>query len=159
MTIHNPILAIDTDEQTIIIAQFLGPPQAVKSNWAALMGGGKSHWINNTTIKLGGSKNHITLKKSLPCGWLEMWLIHHQASIEKMLIDEPFYVLDNETAVPPPNLLRQTQQISAHAHAPRLGQASLARRPITQSRHRYHPSVHMASAAGKPTQTKTPGRI
>ncbi|KAA3656701.1 MAG: hypothetical protein DWQ04_30300, partial [Chloroflexi bacterium] len=39
----------------------------------------------------------------LPCSWLEMWLIHKQASHIEMTPDEPFYLLDDGTAVPPPN--------------------------------------------------------
>ncbi len=104
MIVHAPIITLDDDEETIVALQMIGPEQAVKANWAALMGGGKTNWINATRIK-GGAKSHITLRQMLPCGWLEMWLIHKQASHIEMTPDTPFYLLDDGTAVPPPQLL------------------------------------------------------
>jgi hypothetical protein len=105
MAVNNPILLLDETEETIILMQMVGPQQAVKANWAALMGGKKKHRINSVIVKLSGAENHVTLKKTLPCGWLEMWLIHVQASATEMTPGQPFYIIINETteetAVPP----------------------------------------------------------
>ncbi len=101
MMAHNPVLITDKSNNTIVALQMMGPSQSVKANWAALMGGGKSHWLKSVKVTLEGSKSHITIKKALPCGWLEMWLIHKQASITAMSPTEPFYIIDDATAVPP----------------------------------------------------------
>lgn len=103
MRVRTPVIVLDDAEETIIALQMLGPEQSVKANWAALMGGGKRHWINACKVKLSGSKSHITLKQSLQCGWTEMWLIHKQASAVEISPEQPFYVLDDATAVPPQN--------------------------------------------------------
>lgn len=101
MRVHAPVIVLDDEAETIIALQIIGPEQSVKANWAALMGGGKTNYIRRTRIKLTGSKSHVTLKQSLPCGWQELWLIHKQASAAEMTPGEPFYVLDDATAVPP----------------------------------------------------------
>ena len=39
----------------------------------------------------------ITLKTTLPCGWDHWCLIHRQASLERMVPGEPFYLLDDDS--------------------------------------------------------------
>ncbi len=100
MPVHAPVITLDEDEETIIALQMLGHEQAVKSNWAALMGGGKVNWINSVLIKLQGSKDHITLRKILPCGWLEMWLIHKLSSNQPPTPELPTHSLHDATTHP-----------------------------------------------------------
>ncbi|MCB0581865.1 MAG: hypothetical protein KDD10_21475 [Phaeodactylibacter sp.] len=100
MPVQAPVITLDEDEDTIVALQMLGSEQAVKSNWAALMGGGKINWINSVLVKLNGSRDHITLRQTLPCGWLELWLIHKQASAQLLNPERPFYFLHDATNQP-----------------------------------------------------------
>lgn len=67
--------------------------QAVRANWAALVGG-RVQWIGRQRIELDGMKNHKLVQAALPCGWSDYVLIHKQASLEAMNPEEPFYLLD-----------------------------------------------------------------
>ncbi|MCP5096741.1 MAG: hypothetical protein GY943_14405 [Chloroflexi bacterium] len=100
MPVHAFVITLDEGEETIIALQMLGHEQAIKSNWAAMIGGGKVNWINSVFIKLQGSKDHITLRKILLCRWLEMWLIHKQASFQQLNPERPFYFLHDATNQP-----------------------------------------------------------
>lgn len=96
--VNAPVVVVDEQEQTIVALQLLGPSQAVNANWAALMGGGKSHYILNEYVQLKGMKKHIKLQKMLPeTGWKEMWLLHKQASHNELDAGEAFFYLpDNQ---------------------------------------------------------------
>lgn len=94
MSVNAPLLLLDEAEETIVAAQLLGVPQAVNANWAALMGGGKQHYILNTLVKLQGAKQHVKLEKVLPeTGWKELWLLHKQASFNELDAGTPFFYL------------------------------------------------------------------
>ncbi|MCB8986723.1 MAG: hypothetical protein H6661_03115 [Ardenticatenaceae bacterium] len=98
---YSQYYALDEDNQTIVALQILGPEQAVKAAWAKLVTNGKqSAYIDSTPILLDGSKMHITMKAQLPnCGWLEMWLIHKQATHEHVSPGNApyFYVFSPDT--------------------------------------------------------------
>lgn len=92
--VNAPVLVIDEEEETIVTLQMLGVPQAVNANWAALMGGGKKHFILTALVALKGAKNHVKLDKVLPeSGWKEMWLIHKQASFNDAEPGKSFFYL------------------------------------------------------------------
>ena len=98
LSVYTPVVVVDGE--TLVLLQMLGAPEAVNANWAALVGGGKAHWIKGELIQLGGMKHHIRLKAALPCGWSETWLIHRQASFAEMTPGQPFYVIDDGLALP-----------------------------------------------------------
>lgn len=82
-SVYAPTIITHPVTQTLVALQMFGPEQAVKANWAALMQNNRSsHFLLGKYISVEGSKRHLTLKKMLPCGWLEMWLIHKQASYQ-----------------------------------------------------------------------------
>ncbi|MBX3060435.1 MAG: hypothetical protein KF770_28585 [Anaerolineae bacterium] len=105
--IHAPVVVVDKQEQSIVALQLLGASQAVNANWAALMGGGKSHYILNEYVQLKGTKKHIKLQKMLPeTGWKEMWLLHKQASHNELDAGEEFfYLLDNQESEIPASFI------------------------------------------------------
>lgn len=100
--VYTPVLAIDDETDTLVYLEMVGEKGAVKANWAALAGGGKTHWIKGQRIALGGMKAHVKLQTSLPCGWVDQILIHKQASLKEMSPQEPFYLLDDGTKPIPP---------------------------------------------------------
>lgn len=82
-SVYAPTLITHPIQRTLVALQMLGPEQAVKANWAALMNNNRaSYYLHGSYTVVDGSKEHVTLKKMLPCGWLEMWLIHKQASYQ-----------------------------------------------------------------------------
>jgi hypothetical protein len=87
---------------TLVYLEMIGPKQSVKANWAALVGGGKVHWIGRKEIRLDGMKEHVKLQATLPCGWSDTILIHKQASLREMNPEQPFYLLDDGTRPIPP---------------------------------------------------------
>ncbi|MCP4419915.1 MAG: hypothetical protein GY805_25155, partial [Chloroflexi bacterium] len=82
LPVHTPALVLDGDNDNIIYLQMLGNKQAVRANWAALVAK-KACWIGGNRVYLNGMKEHILLKASLPCGWVDHILIHKQASIRE----------------------------------------------------------------------------
>jgi hypothetical protein len=102
LAVHVPALTIDDDEHTLVYLEMLGPKQSVKANWAALVGGGKVHWLGSRRIELDGMKEHVRVQTSLPCGWNNTILIHKQASLREMNPEQPFYLLDDgRQSIPP----------------------------------------------------------
>lgn len=97
-----PTIVLDEHKHTLIYFEMLGSKQAVKANWAALVGSGKSHVIDGHTIQLEGMKHHIKAQATLPCGWSNQILIHKQASLQELNPKEPFYLLDDgQQPIPP----------------------------------------------------------
>lgn len=101
-SVHTPALAIDDVDETLVYLQMVGSKQAVRANWAALVGGGKVHWLGRQRIRLNGMKAHIKTQVTLPCGWLDHILIHKQASLKEMNPELPFYLLDDGSQPIPP---------------------------------------------------------
>ncbi len=97
LAVYTPALTIDNDENTLVYLEMVGPKQSVKANWAALVGGGKVHWIGRQRVQLDGMKQHVRVQASLPCGWTSTALIHKQASLKEMNPEQPFYLLDDGT--------------------------------------------------------------
>jgi hypothetical protein len=95
LSVLAPALTIDDKDNTLVYLEMLGHKEAVKANWAALMGGGKTHWLDGTRIQLDGMKAHVKMQTSLPCGWADHVLLHKQASLKAMNPEAPFYLLDD----------------------------------------------------------------
>lgn len=102
LAVYTPVLAIDDVDDTLIYLEMVGAKQSVKANWAALVGGGKVHWIGRKRIRLEGMKEHVKIQATLPCGWANHILIHKQASLKEMNPEQPFYLLDDGTQPIPP---------------------------------------------------------
>jgi hypothetical protein len=102
LSVLAPVLTLDDEEKSLVYLEMVGAKQAVKANWAALVGGGKIHWLDGHTIILDGMKRHVRIQKTLPCGWVDWILLHKQASLKEMSPDQPFYLLDDGTAPIPP---------------------------------------------------------
>ncbi len=98
--VYAPTIIVHPQKSTLVALQMFGPEMAVKANWAALVNNNRAyHRLLGSTITMNGSKEHITLKKMLPCGWLEMWLIHQQASYQTLTpADTRIYFLTNAEA-------------------------------------------------------------
>jgi hypothetical protein len=84
-------------DDTLIYLEMIGAKQSVKANWAALVSGGKVHWLGRKRIHLDGMKEHVKIQVTLPCGWANHILIHKQASLKEMNPEQPFYLLDDGT--------------------------------------------------------------
>ena len=97
MAVYTPAITIDDVDDTLVYLEMVGAKQSVKANWAALVGGGKVHWIGRKRIQLDGMKSHVKLQSTLPCGWVNHILIHKQASLKEMNPEQPFYLLDDGT--------------------------------------------------------------
>jgi hypothetical protein len=97
LAVLTPALAIDDVDETLVYLEMIGAKQSVKANWAALVGGGKVHWLGRKRIHLDGMKEHVKLQATLPCGWANHILIHKQASLKEMNPEQPFYLLDDGT--------------------------------------------------------------
>lgn len=95
LAVHTPAIAIDNVAETLVYLEMVGAKQAVKANWAALVGGGKVHWLGRKRIRLEGMKDHVKLQATLPCGWSDHILIHKQAGLKEMNPEQPFYLLDD----------------------------------------------------------------
>ncbi|MBX3058839.1 MAG: hypothetical protein KF770_20430 [Anaerolineae bacterium] len=102
LAVLTPALAIDDVGETLVYLEMVGAKQSVKANWAALVGGGKVHWLGRKRIQLDGMKSHVKIQSTLPCGWANHILIHKQASLKEMNPEEPFYLLDDGTQPIPP---------------------------------------------------------
>lgn len=93
LPVYTPALALDPDSDEVVYLEMVGAKQAVRANWAALVGG-RVQWIGRQRIELDGMKNHKLVQAALPCGWSDYILIHKQASLQAMNPEEPFYLLD-----------------------------------------------------------------
>jgi hypothetical protein len=102
LAVLTPALAIDDVDDTLVYLEMIGAKQSVKANWAALVGGGKVHWLGRKRVRLDGMKEHVKLQATLPCGWANQILIHKQASLKEMNPEQPFYLLDDGTQPIPP---------------------------------------------------------
>jgi hypothetical protein len=102
LAVYTPAMTIDDVDNTLVYLEMIGAKQSVKANWAALMGGGKVHWLGRKRIQLDGMKEHVKLQTTLPCGWADHILIHKQASLKEMNPERPFYLLDDGTQLIPP---------------------------------------------------------
>ena len=102
LAVYTPALAIDDVDGTLVYLEMVGAKQSVKANWAALVGGGKVHWLGRKRIRLDGMKEHVKIQATLPCGWANHILIHKQASLKEMNPEQPFYLLDDGTQPIPP---------------------------------------------------------
>jgi hypothetical protein len=102
LSVYTPAVTIDDVYDTLVYLEMVGAKQSVKANWAALVGGGKVHWIGRKQIRLDGMKEHVKLQATLPCGWTDYILIHKQASLREMNPEQPFYLLDDGTRPIPP---------------------------------------------------------
>lgn len=102
LAVYTPALAIDDVDDTLVYLEMVGAKQSVKANWAALVGGGKVHWLGRKRIRLEGMKAHVKIQATLPCGWANHILIHKQASLREMNPEQPFYLLDDGTQPIPP---------------------------------------------------------
>ncbi len=97
-----PAIAIDDQDDTLVYLEMVGAKEAVKANWAALVGGGKGHWLGRKRVELDGMKAHVKVQATLPCGWQHAALIHKQASLREMNPERPFYLLDDGRQPIPP---------------------------------------------------------
>lgn len=102
LAVLTPALAIDDVDETLVYLEMVGAKQSVKANWAALVGGGKVHWIGRKRIRLDGMKEHVKIQATLPCGWANHILIHKQTSLKEMNPEQPFYLLDDGRQPIPP---------------------------------------------------------
>jgi hypothetical protein len=102
LAVYTPAVTIDDVDDTLVYLEMFGPKQSVKANWAALVGGGKVHWLGRKRVQLEGMKSHIKIQSTLPCGWANHILIHKQASLREMNPEQPFYLLDDGTRPIPP---------------------------------------------------------
>jgi len=93
LSVYTPAVVLDPDSDEVVYLEMVGAKQAVRANWAALVGA-KVQWIGRQRIELDGMKNHALVQASLPCGWSDYVLIHKQASLQAMSPEEPFYLLD-----------------------------------------------------------------
>jgi hypothetical protein len=93
LTVFAPVVVPDKEDHTLIMLQMIGPAESVKANWAALMSSGAVRYVNSCQIALAGMMDHIGLNIKLPCGHMESWLIHKQASFTEMSPEKGlFYV-------------------------------------------------------------------
>jgi len=97
-----PAVTIDDQDDTLVYLEMVGAKEAVKANWAALVGGGKVHWLGRKRVALEGMKAHVKVQTALPCGWQHAALIHKQASLQAMNPERPFYLLDDGRQPIPP---------------------------------------------------------
>lgn len=96
LPVYTPGLVVDNEDNTLVYLEMVGVKEAVKANWATLMGGNRVHWLVGQRIQMEGMKQHILVPASLPCGWVSQVLIHKQASLKAMNPEQPFYLLDND---------------------------------------------------------------
>lgn len=102
LAVYTPALVIDDVDDTLVYLEMVGARQSVKANWAALVGGGKVHWIGRKRVQLDGMKARVKIQTTLPCGWAHHILIHKQASLKEMNPEQPFYLLDDGAQPIPP---------------------------------------------------------
>jgi hypothetical protein len=101
LPVHTPAVVLDPDNDDVVYLEMVGPKQAVRANWAALVGG-RVQWLGRQRVELDGMKRHALVQTALPCGWLDAVLIHRQASLQAMQPEEPFYLLDRGDGQIPP---------------------------------------------------------
>ena len=100
-SVYTPTVVLDTENSNIVYLQMVGYKQAVRANWAALAAK-KTCWIKGESVYLDGMKEHVAIRASLPCGWVDHILVHKQASIREMNPEEPFFLLDDgQQPIPP----------------------------------------------------------
>ena len=102
LAVYTPTLVIDDTDDTLVYLEMIGHKQSVKANWAALVGGNRTHWLGRQRIYLEGMKAHVKIQTTLPCGWADQILIHKQASLQAMNPEQPFYLLDDGAQPIPP---------------------------------------------------------
>jgi hypothetical protein len=101
LPVYTPAVVLDSDNDNIVYLAMVGHKQAVRANWAALAAK-KVRWIGGQRVYLDGMKEHVLVRASLPCGWVDHILIHKQASIREMNPEEPFFLLDDGRHPIPP---------------------------------------------------------
>jgi hypothetical protein len=101
LSVYMPAVVLAPEEDDVVYLEMVGSKQAVRANWAALVGG-RVQWIGRQRIELDGMKNHELVQASLPCGWSDYVLIHKQASLQSMSPEAPFYLLDEGGQQIPP---------------------------------------------------------
>lgn len=94
LPVYTPAVVLDSNHNNVIYLEMVGNKQAVRANWAALVGK-KVCWVGGQRIDLDGMKEHVMVRSSLPCGWVDHILIHKQASIREMNPEAPFFLLDD----------------------------------------------------------------
>ena len=95
LTVYAPKVVPDEDDETLVVLHLVGPAESVKANWAAIMSKDAVRYVNRCKVALRGMHDHIKLEGKLPCGYVEHWLIHKQASLTEMKPDKGvFYLLD-----------------------------------------------------------------
>ena len=99
LRVYTPICVIDTECKTLVCLEIIGPKQSVKANWAALMNhtGDATIYLYGHAVLKTGMKQHVLLKRKLPCGWEDWLLLHKQASLQTVKPGRPFYLLSAET--------------------------------------------------------------
>ncbi|HFQ93778.1 MAG TPA: hypothetical protein ENK32_07195, partial [Anaerolineae bacterium] len=101
LPVYTPAVVLDSDNDNIVYLEMVGHKQAVRANWAALAAK-KVRWIGGQRVYLDGMKEHVLVRASLPCGWVDYILIHKQASIREMNPEAPFFLLDDGRQPIPP---------------------------------------------------------
>ena len=137
LAVLTPALAIDDVDETLVYLEMVGAKQSVKANWAALVGGGKVHWLGRKRIRLDGMKEHVKIQATLPCGWANHILIHKQASLKEMNPEQPFYLLDDGTQPIPPLFYPDAEQMPGAAIVAGMGGVFVGKRPCAQSHHAH----------------------
>lgn len=95
LAVFTPAIAVDDERNGLVYLEMVGAKESVKANWAALMGGNRTHWIGGRRIEMEGMKQHIKFQATLPCSWVSQVLLHKQASLKEMNPEQPFYLLDD----------------------------------------------------------------
>lgn len=95
----------DDNERTLVYLNIMGSAQAVRSNWAALKTSNAKPYIR----PLGGvvqlkKQEHLVFNKVLPCGWMNMIMMHKQLSVPSVDTQEDFYFINLQ---PDPEQYRQ----------------------------------------------------
>ena len=90
------------DEERLIYLELVGPKESVRANWAALRANYKRHYVGRGWLASSKDDGITTLKQSLPCGWEHWALVHRQCAVKSLQPAEPFYLLDDGTAIVPP---------------------------------------------------------
>jgi len=101
LPVYTPAVVLDSENDNIVYLEMVGHKQAVRANWAALAAK-KVRWIGGQRVYLDGMKEHVLVRASLPCGWVDYILIHKQASIREMNPEAPFFLLDDGRQPIPP---------------------------------------------------------
>lgn len=86
----------------VVVLKILGQPNDVRASWAALVSN-QSFYAGGARIVGQGRGKYEIARKYLPCGWMQMVIIHKNASFAHKTTDEPRYLLSttNEPGKPP----------------------------------------------------------